>query len=143
MGNFVDPEVTRVPLSNGGWVDVKKYLNIFDQRRAEAAGVVHVMIDDKDAAGNPMRRMADVIDWSVYDIVRTEIWVTKWLMLDSKGEPRELNTDSIKALNVEMFNEISTIIYNRIMEIAKEKKAKLMKATDLIPEPPADPTSSS
>jgi hypothetical protein len=139
--SFIDPETITCPISGGRWIKIKKYLNIFDQRRAESAGVIYAKVEETDDQGNKIKTIVDRVDWSMYEIARAEIWLVKWHMPDSQGEPRELNIDSIKALNPEIFDEISHAIFKRVTEIAEEKKRKRM-AIQKEPEPAAAATSS-
>ena len=115
MANFVAVEVDRHPLSSGGWVEIKRNLNIAEQRRMETLALVPYKIGNE---------VLNRIDWSQYEILRAELWLTDWLMLDSKDKPRDLSLDAIKALDPDVFEEISGFILARILVLGQEKKTR-------------------
>ncbi len=121
MGNFTKAESDTHQLKSGkGWFAIQRNLNIFDQRRMETAAHKPVLVEGS---------VYTIVDWSVYEIMRAEVWLTEWLMVDDNGKPVPLSLDAIKALDPETFNEISDTILARILAIGEEKKTRMMQAT--------------
>lgn len=111
---FIVPDTVRIPLSNEEWIEIKKELNAGEERKQSALALVPILLNGK---------IVDRVDWSQYEILRALLWLVKWHVHDEKGEVPPLTLDSIRALDVETFNEINDHIYVHVMEIAALKKA--------------------
>lgn len=106
---FVVPENTRLQLSDGDWIEVKKQLNVGEQKQLEAAGVT------RSALGPP------IIDWQEYQIGRAAVWITDWSFADETGKQREFSVEALKAVDVDTFQEIQAAL-NAHIEAGDKKK---------------------
>lgn len=131
---IVAPGSDRVEISDGDWVEIKRVLNTGDSRKLEAAGLKPpMMVGDK---------IISPIDWAVYELERALIYLTEWSLCGPDGKVLPLNLDSIKALDVESFNEINKAILAHRLEVEKAKNP--MKTTESPnggTEPPQTPNS--
>lgn len=112
---FVVTASTRIELSDGDWIEVKKELTTGDDKKREAAGLVPTLIDGK---------VVHATDWEVYEIERNAIWITAWSFRDAKDTPVLLSVDAIRALDTDTFKEISDAINAHVEAIAAAKKPK-------------------
>ena len=113
----VRPDVTRITISDGDWIEVKNELNVGDQKKLEAAGLQPpIMLN-----GRPFQP----IDWAVYELERALIFLTKWSL--TGGEPEgdiPLDFSGISSLDGETFEEINKAIFAHTVEMSKAKKAR-------------------
>lgn len=116
------PSVTRVPISDGDWVELKDELNVGEQKRLEAAGLKAPIIADG--------RIYSPIDWEVHDQLRALIWVTDWSLKGPDDKDLKLNMASVQALNVETFEEINKAIIEHVRVQAEAKKARRAATTE-------------
>jgi hypothetical protein len=112
---FVVPETVRINLSDDEWIEVKKELNVGEERRHFSLASVSTVIDG---------RVVEHTDWSMYEILRAQLWMTKWHVHDENGEVPPLSLDAIKALTVDVFEEINQAIISHATEQAEIKKAR-------------------
>lgn len=74
---FVVPEIVRIDIGEGDWIDVKKRLTIGEQRRAHAAVVKEVRVGDSmterrvtpdmEMVGGKAEVLAYLVGWSLTD----------------------------------------------------------------------------
>jgi len=114
---FVVPEIVRLPLSEGDWIDVKKTLNVGEQKRLEATGIAR-------SAAAPL-----MLDWSEYNIGRAAVWLTDWSFKDEDGKDVRLTEAAIRSLDVESFEEIQNALTAHVKGIEEAKKAKASTPT--------------
>jgi len=110
---FIEPEIVRLFLSDGDWIEVKRELNIGEHKRLDAAGVRYQLF------GPP------IVDWEAYHIGRAAVWLTAWSFRNAEDRPVELTIDAIRALDQETFNEIQTALTAHIDVLDEEKKTRL------------------
>jgi len=107
---FVNPDTDRLHLSDGDFIEVKRILNVGDQKKLEAAGV-------KRAFGS-----APEIDWENYQIARAAVWITDWTFLNAEGKVPEVTIEALKALDVETFTEIQRVLSDHITRQEEARK---------------------
>lgn len=107
---FVTPEVVRLPISDGDWIEIKKRLNAGEARALENAGLKPpIKVDGK---------IIQPIDWAIYDLVRAQIFLVNWSLCGPDGttmglKDRDGNVDInvLKGLDVPTFDEITKVIF--------------------------------
>lgn len=125
---FLIPEVTRIPLSDGDWIEVKKYLNNGDHKRMEAVGQKPPVFTTDGGVITP-------VDWEIYEIGRAAIYLLDWSFRDATDKPVVLKSpdgvvsiDAIKALDIDTFEEINKAIMAHVVAMAKEKNDRRVAA---------------
>lgn len=114
---FVVPETVRYTLSEDEWIEVKKELNAGEERKLASLAMVPtpITVDGKT-------KIVDRIDWSQWDLLKAELWMTSWHLHDSTGNVPPLSLDSLKALDIKTFSEITSIIDRHAIESQSAKK---------------------
>lgn len=102
-------EIDRLELTDGDWIEVKKRLNVGEQKRLEAAGVV------RSPLGPP------IINWEEYQIGRAAVWIVDWSFAGADGKPREFSLEALKAVDIGTFQEIQAALNVHIEGIDKKK----------------------
>ncbi len=129
MSFFAKPISVWVPLDNAGnTIEVKKELNIGDQKRLEAAGLRRVQRVQADGKiGYEVET-----DWENFDVVRASIWLTDWsgpAFNTDNGTKVPLSLPAIKALTQEAFALIDAALDAHVTAVDQEKK---LKATPIV-----------
>lgn len=123
MGNFAVPEVVRLNLKiEGEWIEIKKVLNAGEERKQAFLAKTHVVVDGK---------LYDTVDWSEYEFLRDDLWITAWHIHDAQGNVPPKSVAALKALTVEKFNEIDNAVLAYIINQATEKKKERMTPPSL------------
>lgn len=112
---FQPPDVERIPLSDGDWIEIKKDLNNGDSKKHEAAGLKPPAVVDG--------KIISPVNWETYDIERAAIFLVDWSFRDKYDKPTRPSIDTIKALRPEDFAEVNTAIFRHVMTRAAEKAA--------------------
>jgi hypothetical protein len=121
--SFITPSTKRIDLADGRWIEVKGELDVADQRRMDALALVPVRLDDGT--------VVDRVDWGIYEILRTHLWVTGWgNFCGADGKTRPYSLDALKALDPDIFDEVNNAVYDHIMAllVAKKKKREMQQA---------------
>ena len=124
MSFFVKPVTVWIVLdSAGNSIEIKKELNVGDQKRLEASGVRRVQ-----------RQLADgrvgfevETDWGAFEIARAAVWLTDWAgpsFVNEDGTKTPPSLSAIKALTPEAFEQISEAIGTHVAAMEQEKKLK-------------------
>lgn len=120
---FPPQEVTRIPLSDGDWIEIKTNLNSGDAKIVEHAGE---MLPVKDANGN----FLVPIDWAVFEYTRAAIYLTDWSFRGADDKPVPLrnksgvvSVDTLKAMDAESFAEVNEAISLHVKRQVEAKKA--------------------
>jgi hypothetical protein len=117
MGRFVAPDVRRITLADGDWIEIKKQLNVGEDRRYRAAGL-------KRLTGAPGSASASVdVDWAELALARVTTYLVDWSFKDGNGKSLPYTSASVPNLSPESFEEIDQAIVGHIEEMADAKKA--------------------
>lgn len=92
---FVVPDVVRLPLSDGDWIDVKRRLNIGEQR------AMFAQIYKSKAADQPVQ-----MDVSAVGVARVAAYTIGWSFTDAEGKPVAYSAQTIDALDTGTFAEV-------------------------------------
>lgn len=90
----VVPEVVRLPLSDGDWVDVKKRLTYGERNRMKAALVSEIRGDGRVTP-----------DLQMIDLALVLAYLVDWSLVDFKGKQIPIDTDTKKRAAVEALDE--------------------------------------
>jgi hypothetical protein len=115
MGNddcFVQPEIVRLPLSDGRYIDIKKELTAYEQRHSFAGLVKEmragekVMLDPEKVGFTKV--MAYLLGWS----------------FTQHGQPVEVNEGAVNTLQPKLYKEIVDAINAHEEQIDAEREAR-------------------
>lgn len=95
MGDFVRPEVVRLPLSGGRWIDVKKRLNAGESRKMFAR-----VVKDMPAGGRPM------LDPEQVGFTKLVAYVLGWSFTDDSGKPVEFSATALDSVDPDLYAEM-------------------------------------
>lgn len=107
---FVQPDIVRLNLSDGDFIDIKKELNVGEQRRIFSRFV-------KDARSGE----AWAVDPEQVGMTKIVEYLLGWSFTDAAGKPVEISEESIKGLDVDSFREIKDAIDAHEKQIEKER----------------------
>ena len=113
---FIEPEVIRLEISEGDWVEIKKELNVGEEKAMYAKCIS----DMSSVAGDPLKSS---LDPAMLAFSLTEAYLVNWSFAreeDGKVTPVELSPSSIKALDQSSFDEIEAAIAKHLE--GQEKK---------------------
>ena len=117
---FVKPEVIRLEISDGDWIEAKKELSAGEQKEMFAKSI-------KQMGGVMGKDPTWDMDAVVLSFSKVETYLVRWSLAekDDKGEvtPVEISPESIRALDQPTFEEIEQAIDKHIESREKEKKA--------------------
>jgi len=122
---FVQPEVTRIPLSEGDWIDVKKRLTVGEERAA-----FQQIVGEVNAQGwrRPNMEMMGIAEMAAY--------IVGWSFVDARGLTVGVSISSIQALDSASFKELETALEAHIKAMEAEiEAAKNGRARESAPEP--------
>ncbi len=111
---FVKPEVVRVPIEGGHWIEVKKRLTAGETRKLNAASVKEIRTDGRVTPDFEMMGKAEAIAYLV-----------DWSLRDDQDKPIPIDTDARKIaaldnMSDEGFEVISTAVAAHANGIAEE-----------------------
>lgn len=95
---FVRPEVVRVALSDGDWVDLKRELSV-----GEARGLLFASLEEQKD-GTYKRNLDAAI------MLRLQAYLVGWSFTDPEGQPVPVSADAIDALTVPTLTELIDVI---------------------------------
>ena len=109
---FVQPEIVRLPLSDGDYVDVKKELTAGEQRRM-FAGMMRDMTLGEKVTLNP----------ELVGRTKVSAYVIVWSFVDAELKPVPVSDSAIDNLDTETYAELVKAIdaHEAAMEAVKEK----------------------
>jgi hypothetical protein len=110
---FVQPEIVRLELSDGDWVDVKKRLTVGEERAAFQAIVGEV----NQATGwrRPNVEMVGIAEMVAY--------IVRWSFRDAQDLPVPVSVTAIKQLDAVSFNEIEKALEAHVAAVEAELAA--------------------
>jgi hypothetical protein len=110
---FVQPEIVRLDLSDGDWVDVKKRLTVGEERAAFQAIVGEV--NSTTGWRRPNVEMVGVAEMVAY--------IVRWSFRDANDLPVAVTVDAIKQMDSESFAEIEKALEKHIAAVEAELTA--------------------
>jgi hypothetical protein len=123
---FVQPETVRLPLSEGDWVEIKKRLNVGEQRRAMAQVVKEIRTTAGDSRVTPDLEMMGKAELLQY--------IVDWSLKDANDKPVPFSQAALDALDPDSYKEIEDAVdaHKAVMEAARaEGKKPIDGATKL------------
>jgi hypothetical protein len=126
---FVTPEVVRLPLSDGDWIEVKKRLSVGESRAATSSfiGRFH-----GDGSRTP--------NLETLGMGQTLAYLVRWSFRDANDHPVSVSLDALKSLDSDTYREIEDAIEAheaRVTMEAAEQEKKVQEPSA----PAASPTS--
>jgi hypothetical protein len=110
---FVQPDVARLTLSDGDFVDVKKQLNAGEQRRLFA----HMMRDL--SPGDKVTLIPEQVGRT-----KLEAYIVGWSFVDADGKPVPVSPSAIDNLDTETYAEMVKAIDDHETQQEKEREAR-------------------
>lgn len=109
---FVMPEVVRLPLSDGDWIEVKRRLNVAERRSITSAATKNGMSVDTKRV---------YVDANDLEFAKVDAWVLDWNLVGEDDKPIKYSAQAVRALDPETFNEITDAIdaHEKAEEAAK------------------------
>ena len=107
---FVQPDIVRVSLSDGDFIDIKKELNAGEQRRVFSRFV-------KDARSGE----SWAVDPEQVGLTKMVEYLIGWSLVDADGKPVDVSEESIKSLDVDSFKEIKDAIDAHEKQVETER----------------------
>lgn len=95
MGDFVRPEVVRLSLSGGRWIDVKKRLNAGESRKMFAR-----VVKDMPAGEKPK------LDPEQVGYTKLVAYLVGWSLADDGGKPVAYSADALDAIDPDLYAEM-------------------------------------
>src|SRR5262245_17205698 len=96
---FVTPEIVRLPLSDGDWIEVKKRLSV-----GEARYVATSFIGAYKPDGSRLPNLDNL------GMGNTLAYLVRWSFRDAQDMPVSVSLDALKALDIETYREIEEAI---------------------------------
>lgn len=111
---FVKPEAVRLDLTEGDWVDVKKFLTAGEEARMSGAGLRQMTQDD----GKP----SFTLDFERLRIAQVSAYVVGWSFVDANGNQTKPTPENISSLSPDVLKEIGDAIDAHIKRMEEERK---------------------
>jgi hypothetical protein len=111
---FVQPEMVRIPLSDGDFIDVKKALTWGEQQDAFGDVVKSMPLGNDDAQ----------LDAKRLRIVKALTYIVGWSFCDAQGVPQPVNESTMRGLDDETGREISTALTAHEEQMARSRREK-------------------
>lgn len=110
VSRFVRPEVVRLTLSGGDWLDVRRELTVGEQRRAMAKTVKSMRADGR-------------IEPDLEMVGRAEIaaYIVDWSFVDERDKRVPFTDTALSNLTIETYTEIETAVQTHIKAIEAER----------------------
>lgn len=129
---FVMPDVVRLPLSEGDWIEVKRRLNVAERRS----------ITSRAAKGGVSTDSTRVfVDANEMEFAKVDAWVLDWSFIGADEKPVKFSPEAVRALDPASFAEIIDAIdaHEKAEEIAKNSSASVASSSST---PASDATTS-
>lgn len=111
---FVKPEVVRLDLTEGDWIEVKKYLTSGEDARMSGAGLRQMQQGEGGKA-------TFLLDFERLGLAQIEAYVTAWSFVDEKQRVVPVTPQNISALSKEVAKEIGDAIDAHIKTMKGEQ----------------------
>jgi len=127
---FVQPDIVRIPISDGDFIDVKKQLNSGEKR-----GIYSALVKPGLGFGEK-----PTLDPHLVGRTEIEAYLVGWSLVDAEGKPVPVSAAAIDNLDTDAYGEIAKAIdeHDRAATAAMEAKKKTKTGS-----PESDPISSS
>lgn len=115
---FVMPDVVRLPLSEGDWIEVKRRLNVAERRS----------ITSRAAKGGVSTDSTRVfVDANEMEFAKVDAWVLDWSFIGADEKPVKFSPEAVRALDPASFAEIIDAIdaHEKAEEIAKNSAGSM------------------
>lgn len=109
---FVTPTTTKLPLSDGDWIEVKRRITYEEQEALNAASVKRESL--APGAGIQM-------DLATYNIERLAMWLVDWSFEDEAGAVVPCDRDAIKLLDPATAKEVDAALTAHIAGLEAER----------------------
>jgi hypothetical protein len=115
MGVFVNPDVVRLPLPDGQWIDVKKRLNAGESRKMFAR-----VVKDMEAGTKPK------LDPEQVGLTKLIAYLVGWSFADDDGKPVKYSADALDNLDPDVYSEMIKAVdaHEDAQDAAREKEKK-------------------
>jgi len=110
---FVQPDIVRLDLSDGDFIDIKKELNAGENRRVFARLVKDMRAGEKITLEPEQVGLTKIVEYLI-----------GWSFTDQKGQPVEVSEGAIQNLDQESYTEIVAAIDKHEEQIEAERAAK-------------------
>lgn len=112
---FVEPNIKRLPLSDGDYIDVKRELNARESRRVYARMIKGGQIESGEKA---------MLDPEQVGFTKIVEYLTGWSFVDASGQPVPVSEDAVGNLDVDTLRELITAIDAHEEAVAAEKNKR-------------------
>ena len=116
---FVQPDVIRLPLSDGDYIDVKKELNAGEQRRVFSRLVKAMHFSEKPEIDPEQVGLSKVVEYLV-----------GWSFADAQGKPVPVSEAAISNLDGETYGEIVKAIDAHDEAVTQERETRKNETAD-------------
>ncbi len=119
---FVNPDVTKLDLSDGDWIEVKRRLNVAERRS----------ITSRAAKGGVSTDSTRVfVDANEMEFAKVEAWVLDWSFTDAADKRVKFSPEAVRALDPDTFAEIIDAIdaHEKAEEAAKNSSASVASSS--------------
>lgn len=110
VSRFVKPEVVRLDLSHGDWLDVRRELTVGESRRAMAKTVKSMRADGR-------------IEPDLEMVGRAEIsaYIVDWSFVDERDKRVPFSDAALDNLTTATYTEIETAVRKHIADVEEER----------------------
>lgn len=121
---FVKPEMERLELSGGDWIEIKKRLNVGELRKMQLGGL---SMKAQPGSGD----MEMVANMEQFGMAKVRAYLLDWNLVDENEKPIPYTEDALSGLGEADYNEIETAIneYTEALEKADQEGKKTTKGT--------------
>jgi hypothetical protein len=120
MSRFVKPEIVRIPLSGGDWIEIKRRLTAGETKRVQARMLKN------SYAGEKME-----IDFEMAEVSQVIEYLADWSFVDEAGQPVKIRdtapeymAGAVRSLDPDTFREIVEAIAAHEKTLEEEKKPR-------------------
>jgi hypothetical protein len=113
MGVFVNPDVVRLPLTEGQWIEVKKRLNAGESRKMFAR-----VVKDMEAGSKPK------LDPEQVGLTKLIAYLVNWSFADDSGKPVKYSIEALDSLDPDVYAEMVKAVdaHEDAQEAEREKE---------------------
>lgn len=118
----VRPEIVRLPLKDGDWIDVKKRLNTGEYR----AMVTQQYKSDADHFAIDLEQMG---------LSKVMAYGVEWSFIDFAGKPLPLTVDTVRSIDPDVFREVLEAVetHEDAQETARSAEKNVQSGEPLLP----------